>query len=140
MTATATQGSAEIELEFSVGTNLESARLQVSDALREVPDYPADVDEPVINTGEAGPGSPIAWLLLTAEDPEFDVQSLGDLANERIKPFLERSPGVSEVRVYGGRAAGGAYPVRPDPCCPARHHDRPIGRGASPRECQRLGR
>lgn len=103
MTATATQGNAEIELEFSVGVNLQVARLEVSDALREVPDYPEDVDEPVITTGEAGPGSPIAWLLLTSEDPDFDVQSLGDLATERIKPSLERGDGVSEVRVYGGR-------------------------------------
>lgn len=102
MTATATQGQAEIELEFSVGTNLQAARVEVSDALREVPEYPTDADEPVITTGEAGAGSPIAWLLLTSEDKGFDVQQLGDLANDRIKPYLERVPGVSEVRVYGG--------------------------------------
>ncbi|MFI4859117.1 MAG: efflux RND transporter permease subunit [Phycisphaerales bacterium JB063] len=103
MTATATQGSAEIELEFGVGVDLQLARALVSDALREVPSYDEDVDEPVITTGEAGPGSPIAWLLMTSEEPGFDVQSLGDLANDDIKPFLERTPGVSEVRIYGGR-------------------------------------
>ncbi|MEM9019636.1 MAG: efflux RND transporter permease subunit [Planctomycetota bacterium] len=103
MTAIATQGQSEIELEFGVGVDLQAARVAVSDALREVPDYPADVEEPVITTGEAGPGSPIAWLLLTSDDPGFDVQKLGDLAQDRIKPALERAPGVSEVRVYGGR-------------------------------------
>lgn len=103
MTATATQGKAEIELEFKVGKPLQTARVEVSDALREVPDYPSGVDEPVITSGEAGPGSPIAWLLLTSETPGFDVQTLGDLANDRIKPMLERAEGVSEVRVYGGR-------------------------------------
>ncbi|XAM00372.1 efflux RND transporter permease subunit [Phycisphaeraceae bacterium D3-23] len=103
MTATATQGSSEIELEFGVGVELQLARALVSDALREVPSYDADVDEPVISTGEAGPGSPIAWLLMTSEDEGFDVQSLGDLAIDDIKPFLERTPGVSEVRIYGGR-------------------------------------
>ncbi|MFK7790913.1 MAG: efflux RND transporter permease subunit, partial [Phycisphaeraceae bacterium] len=103
MTATATQGQAEIELEFAVGKNLQSARVEVSDALREVPEYPEDADEPVITDGEAGPGSPIAWLLLTSDMPGFDVQTLGDLANDRIKPMLERAEGVSEARVYGGR-------------------------------------
>lgn len=103
MTATATQGKAEIELEFKVGKDLQSARVEVSDALREVPEYPEDADEPVITDGEAGPGSPIAWLLLTSDMPGFDVQTLGDLAEDRIKPMLERAEGVSEARVYGGR-------------------------------------
>jgi HAE1 family hydrophobic/amphiphilic exporter-1 len=103
MTATATQGRSEIELEFKVGKDLQAARVEVSDALREVPEYPDDADEPVITSGEAGPGSPIAWLLLTSETPGFDVQTLGDLAEDRIKPMLERAEGVSEARVYGGR-------------------------------------
>ncbi len=103
MTATATQGQSEIELEFKVGKDLQAARVEVSDALREVPEYPEDADEPVITDGEAGPGSPIAWLLLTSDQPGFDVQTLGDLAKDRIKPMLERAEGVSEARVYGGR-------------------------------------
>ncbi|MEM1446193.1 MAG: efflux RND transporter permease subunit [Planctomycetota bacterium] len=103
MVATAAQDQATIELEFVTGTPLESARVEVSDALREVPEYPDDADEPVIVTGESGPGSPVAWLLLTSPTEGFDVQTLGNAADERIKPFLERSPGVSEVRIYGGR-------------------------------------
>ncbi len=104
MTATAYRGEAEIELEFGVGADLQAARVVVSDALREVPNYPEQVTEPVITTGEAGAGAPVAWLLLTSEDPAFDVQTLGDPAEEKIKPYLERIEGVSEVRVYGGRA------------------------------------
>ncbi|MEQ9461586.1 MAG: efflux RND transporter permease subunit [Phycisphaeraceae bacterium] len=103
MTATANQGSAEIELEFLVGTDLDAARLEVSDSLREVPEYPDDAEEPVVTTGEAGAGSPIAWLLLEDRAGRFDIQKLGDQIEERVKPFLERVPGVSEVRVYGGR-------------------------------------
>ncbi|MEM6394667.1 MAG: efflux RND transporter permease subunit, partial [Planctomycetota bacterium] len=103
MTATAVQGEGTIELEFNLGVSVQQARVEVSDALREVPEYPEGVDEPVIVTGEAGPGSPIAWLLLQSATPGFDVQKLGDPAEDRIKPFLERVDGVSEVRVYGGR-------------------------------------
>ncbi len=103
MTATATVGRSEIELEFFIGTDLRAARQEVSDALREVSEYPEDVDEPVITTGESGSGDPVAWLILTSDDPDYDVQTLGDLAEERVKPVLERIPGVSEIRVYGGR-------------------------------------
>ncbi|MEE9212709.1 MAG: efflux RND transporter permease subunit, partial [Phycisphaeraceae bacterium] len=79
------------------------ARSEVSDSLREVSEYPQDVDEPVIATSEGAVESPIAWLIFTCDDPDFDVQSLGDPAEDRIKPVLERVEGVSEVRVYGGR-------------------------------------
>lgn len=103
MTATAYVGRAEIELEFFIGTNIKNARQEVSDSLREVPSYPEQVDEPVVKESEAGAGSPVAWLILTSSDPTFDLQTLGDPAQERIKPYLERIEGVSEVRVYGGR-------------------------------------
>ncbi len=43
---------ASIELEFFIGTDAREARLRVSDKLREVPDYPDDVDEPVIIDAE----------------------------------------------------------------------------------------
>jgi len=103
MVAVAFQGRAEIELEFFIGTDIRAARQEVADSLREVPEYPEETDEPVIDSGEGGEESPIAWLLLKSETPDFDVQSLGDPAEERIKPFLERIEGVSEARVYGGR-------------------------------------
>lgn len=103
MTATADQGQATIELEFFIGTDLKEARQEVSDSLREVPEYPEEAEEPVIVEGEAGAGSPVAWLIFNSQDEWFDVQTLGDPAEDRIKPMLERVPGVSEVRVYGGR-------------------------------------
>jgi len=104
MTATASVGQGSIELEFFVGTDIKQARVEVSDKLREVPEYPPETDEPVIAEGERGDSSPpIAWLILTSETQGFDAQTLGDHAEDRIKPYIERIPGVSEVRVYGGR-------------------------------------
>ncbi len=103
MTATAYVGRSEISLEFYIGTQIKNARQEVSDSLREVPNYPDEVDEPVVKESESGAGSPVAWLILTSRDPNFDVQTLGDAAEDRIKPYLERIVGVSEVRVYGGR-------------------------------------
>jgi len=103
MTATASRGQGQIELEFGVGTDPDAALLDVSIALEEVGDYPEGVEEPIPESGEAGAGSPIAWLILTSNTPGFDVQQLGQPAEERIKPALERVAGVSEARVYGGR-------------------------------------
>jgi hydrophobic/amphiphilic exporter-1 (mainly G- bacteria), HAE1 family len=60
MTSTASVGRAEIELEFFVGADIKAARQEVSDSLREVPDYPDEVDEPVISDGTGGEGDPIA--------------------------------------------------------------------------------
>lgn len=103
MTATANQGQGSIELEFFVGTDMNRARQEVSDKLREVPDYPDDVDEPVIANGDTSPDKAIAWLLITSEDPDFDVQSIGEQVEDRVKPFLETIEGVTQVNVYGGR-------------------------------------
>ncbi len=102
MTATANEGQAQIELEFSIDTDIDVARQEVSDSLRQVPEYPEEVDEPVVQKGEAGAGSPVAWLLLTS-DGDYDVQQLGDPIEDRVESYLERTPGVSDVRVYGGR-------------------------------------
>jgi HAE1 family hydrophobic/amphiphilic exporter-1 len=103
MTATASRGEAQIELEFGVGVDVDAALLDVSIALDEVGDYPEGVEEPVPESGEAGPGSPIAWLILQSDTPGFDVQTLGQPAEEKIRPALERVKGVSETRAYGGR-------------------------------------
>ncbi len=103
MTATANQGNGEIKLEFYVGTDMNRARQEVSDKLREVPAYPDDVDEPVIATGETDGEKAIAWLIITSDEPGFDVESIGDQVEDRVKPFLETIEGVTQVNVYGGR-------------------------------------
>ncbi|MEL7087277.1 MAG: efflux RND transporter permease subunit, partial [Planctomycetota bacterium] len=103
MTASATTGSASIELEFFIGTDVREARVRVSDKLREVPDYPDDVDEPVIIDADATPDKAIAWVILDSPDPDFDLQTIFDFAEDRIKPVMERVPGVSRVNVLGGR-------------------------------------
>lgn len=103
MIATANTGVGTIEMEFYVGTDMNRVRQEVSDTLREVPEYPDDVDEPVISSGETDPDSAIAWLLIQHEDPDFDIQAVGELVEDRVKPYLETIEGVTQVNVYGGR-------------------------------------
>jgi HAE1 family hydrophobic/amphiphilic exporter-1 len=95
-------GSGQIRLEFETGTNKEHALREVSDKLREIPSYPANVDEPVIEASDPNSNDFIAWFLLKSDD-EFDIQTLQDFTQDRVKPILERTPGLSEVNVLGGR-------------------------------------
>jgi len=103
MTATANQGEGSIELEFYVGSDMNRARQEVSDKLREVPKYPDDVDEPVIATGETDGEKAIAWLIITSDEPGFNIEGLGDQVEDHVKPYLETIEGVTQVNVYGGR-------------------------------------
>lgn len=103
MTATASEGEANIELEFNIGTDMTRALQEVSDSLREVPSYPEDVDEPVITAADSAQENAIAWIILDSTDPEYDIQGFFDTADKRIKPILERVDGVGEINVLGGR-------------------------------------
>ncbi len=104
MTSTSSQSNGSIRLEFQVGVAKDDALREVSNKLREVPDYPENVDEPVILASDRMNRDYIAWIVFGATDPDaFDIRSLQDFAEDRIKPVIERMPGVSEVNVLGGR-------------------------------------
>jgi len=106
MTSTAVESSGTIELELSVGADLTRALFEVSDKLRQVPKYPENVDEPVIQSGESQGTNAIAWFILmrTKDSPwrPEDVPRLRTLMLEVVKPRLERAAGVSDVGVIGG--------------------------------------
>lgn len=109
MRSLSSEGSASITLEYFIGTSIDRALQEVSDALRQVPDYPEEVDEPIIADTSGGPENAIAWIILDI-DPEhldkfseFDITTLFDPVDREIRPFLERVGGVAEVNVYGGR-------------------------------------
>ncbi len=103
MTSESQQGFGRIRLEFIVGTNKDDALREVSDKLREVPDYPEHADEPIVEASDPDSQDYIAWVVFGTTDPDFDVRTLQDFAEDRIKPVLERVEGVSEVNVLGGR-------------------------------------
>ena len=103
MTSICRQGGGEITLEFHLDVNLDRVVDEVSDKLRQVPDYPEDVDEPVISAVDIASNRPIAWMVLTSGDPDFDIESLRHDLQERVKPYLERIEGVARVNLFGGR-------------------------------------
>lgn len=109
MRSLSSEGSASVTLEYYIGSDIDRALQEVSDALRQVPDYPEEVDEPIIADTSGGPENAIAWIILDIdpdyleEFEDFDIATLFDQVDREIRPFLERVGGVAEVNVYGGR-------------------------------------
>ncbi len=112
MTSSSVESHATVSLEFYVGVDKEDAKREVSDALRQVSNYPLEVEEPVIKAGETAGESAIAWLTFRA-GPDTDVSTLYDFVDDNVKPQLERVEGVASVNIYGGRER--EVQVRVDP-------------------------
>ncbi len=103
MSSVARQNEASIRLEFKVGADKDEALREVSDKLREVPSYPENVDEPVVEAGDFGSRDYIAWIIVRCPDESYDVRDAYDFYSDRVQPFLERVPGISRVSILGGR-------------------------------------
>lgn len=114
MTSTADEGRAQIRLEFFVGVDKDAALNEVRDKLRQVPQYPEDVDEPTVEATDAFTRDYIAWFIVrpipgfkptgpVAPGFDGDITHLGDFLDDFVKPILERADGVSEVQLLGGR-------------------------------------
>ncbi len=109
MRSTSREGECDITLEFTLNADINRALQEVSDALRQVADYPDEVEPPTVEASEGGVSNAIAWLILDldpaarAQFPDFDVATLFTPVDKEIKPYLERVEGVAQVRVFGGR-------------------------------------
>lgn len=109
MRSTSQEGEGTINLEFYLGTDIARALQEVSDKLRQVADYPEDVDEPTVKAADGASENAIAWIIFDLDPaashkhPGFDVAELLKPIEDEIKPLIERIDGVAEINVYGGR-------------------------------------
>ena len=109
MRSTSSEGLSTITLEFYLGADVTRALQEVSDALRQVPDYPDEVTEPTIKDASGAAESAIAWIIVDLDPqykdqhPDFDISTLFDSLDKEVRPMLERIDGVAEANVYGGR-------------------------------------
>jgi HAE1 family hydrophobic/amphiphilic exporter-1 len=114
MTSEAFEGEGTVRLEFYVGVDKEAALNEVRDKLGQVPEYPQDVDRPVVESVDSGSRDWIAWMLIRPLDNKpqniapgtgfgGDVMELKTFVEDFVKPELERGEGVAEVQVFGGR-------------------------------------
>ena len=104
MTAVATTGGAEVELEFPYGIDTQEALIEVNNALSQVPSYPENVDEPVIRTDSFSynPFLYFRTVPLPGNPKGHDLEMLLDFIDDEIRPPMERVEGVSRVRLSGG--------------------------------------
>ncbi|HEX9885329.1 MAG TPA: efflux RND transporter permease subunit, partial [Longimicrobiales bacterium] len=103
MSSESLDGMARVILKFQVGTDLDAARLRVSNRLNQVPRYPPNVDQPVILTVNRGDQA-VAWYVLQPRPGNpVDITTQRDFAENVIKPRLERVTGVAASNVFGGR-------------------------------------
>jgi HAE1 family hydrophobic/amphiphilic exporter-1 len=102
MTSESQDSSGTIVLEFEIGTDIESAVVDVSNKLNQVPDYPDEVEQPVISTTDVT-STALAWFMLKpVKGNDADIYSYYDFADDYIKPAFERVTGVGSSNVFGG--------------------------------------
>jgi len=101
MVGEASDGSANLTLEFEVGTPMEEALVRVSNRLSQVADYPDAAREPVLATADTA-GPPMAVLTVTGRGDRTPIAARTWVL-ETIIPRFERIPGVASVRMFGGR-------------------------------------
>src|SRR5213592_3775550 len=92
-----------VTLEFPVGTDMREAMIKVNTKLAQVPDYPEDAKEPVINTSNAA-DRPIAWFILSQKVPdqaEADkfVAQHPDLKAAFDQAYAAKSEGLKMLRL-----------------------------------------
>src|SRR6186713_77802 len=89
MTSESMDSMGRVTLEFPVGANMQEAMLKVNTKLAQVPDYPEDAKEPVINTSNAA-DRPIAWFILSQKVPDRAAADKLAAAHPELKaPLLE---------------------------------------------------
>ncbi|NMC19110.1 MAG: efflux RND transporter permease subunit [Thermogutta sp.] len=103
MYSSAELGRGFITLEFQVGFDMSRALQETAARLDEVRAYPEDVERPVIRAADSASDDAIAYCLIQAEDPTFEMALFYDYADRFVKPAMERIPGVAEVTIHGGR-------------------------------------
>jgi HAE1 family hydrophobic/amphiphilic exporter-1 len=115
MTSEAVEGQGSVRLEFYVGVDKNTIINEVEQKLNQVPEYPPDVDRPVIESVDSSARDWIAWMLVrpVKNDPRNlkpdgklfrgDVVEIEQYLRDFIKPELERAKGVRDVQVLGGR-------------------------------------
>jgi len=103
MLSSASTGSASIELEFPFGVDIEQTLIRVSNALSQVSGYPENVDEPRIVASSFSSNAFMFFSItpLPGNPQAVDMDLMGDLVEDFVRPRLERVPGVAQVSVRG---------------------------------------
>jgi multidrug efflux pump subunit AcrB len=102
--ATASTGSAQIELDFPFGVDITETLIRVNNALNQVPSYPINVDEPRVYASSFSANAFMFFYVspLPGNPRQLDMDMMRDFMEDNVRTRLSNVPGVSEVGVSGG--------------------------------------
>ncbi|VBB68977.1 RND multidrug efflux transporter; Acriflavin resistance protein [invertebrate metagenome] len=100
----ARKGMATITLEFSAGTDMNSALLRTANQLQQISgNYPKEAGQPKLWMASSE-DQPMAILVLSRmPGNNRSISTYGDFIDNVVREQLERVPGVASADVYGGK-------------------------------------
>jgi hydrophobic/amphiphilic exporter-1 (mainly G- bacteria), HAE1 family len=102
MNSSASEGNANIQMNFTWGTDLSEAMNDIRTRIDRVRGrLPEDADPPVVQKFDSN-AAPIMGIALESTDGALDRVQLRELAENILSPRLERVQGVAAVTVNGG--------------------------------------
>jgi multidrug efflux pump subunit AcrB len=104
LTSTAQSGRAVIELEFPYDVDITQTLIRVNNALNQVPDYPANVDQPRVYATSFSSNSFMYFNVAPLEDNPrgLDMAMMRDFIDDNVRTRMENVAGVSRVQLWGG--------------------------------------
>ena len=101
--STSSDSVGKITLTFKLGTDINQAKLDVSNKLNEVSSYPTNAKRPVISSS-GDDASPVIWTTLQASKGNSKhIYKYRTFFENEIKEKIERIPGVAGLMVIGGQ-------------------------------------
>ena len=99
----ASMGSAQIEMEFPFGTDIDDALIRINNALTQVPSYPENVDEPRIIANSYSDNAFVFFGIFPQPGrDDVDVHELFDYVDDNVRVPISRVAGVSDADLRGG--------------------------------------
>lgn len=97
------RGTGFVNLTFDVGTDIQTAKLDVINNLNQAPPRPGDALEPQVNVGGGGqtPGAASLLIRVLPDNPNRELSDYQKLIEDHVQPRLARIPGVSQVNLQG---------------------------------------
>ncbi|MGM0427983.1 MAG: efflux RND transporter permease subunit [Thermodesulfobacteriota bacterium] len=100
ITSQSLQGQSRITIEFELFKDLDVAAQEIRDKVSaRIHKLPEEVETPVIDKLDIN-AQPIMWLAITGQ---YAIEDLTRMADEKIRPLVQKIQGVGEVRLGGGR-------------------------------------
>jgi len=115
MSSTSTsQGVVEIQVTFDIGTDVDTAALNVNNRVKQVePRLPQEVRRQGV-TVEKGSSSFLQVIAFTSPDARFDDIYISNYVTLNVLDQLKRIPGTTNVQIFGAKDYAMRIWVRPD--------------------------